>query len=130
MVETILSSEGGFIFTITKLVDNESIDNNNSYKVFRFKNFDNFISFCKYIKNMNYFNAKKLSKDFSLVLYENTYYLSILNIDNLSPHLLLALTEFSDTMSYSPYIDGFLNEYGKIIFNGDAICKCIKMIKE
>ena len=49
-----LSSDGGFIFTITKLSSYDDLSLvNNSIKIFKFENFDNFLDLCTYLQNMN-----------------------------------------------------------------------------
>lgn len=96
LVEAISSSDGGFIFTITKL--SSSATNEDSKLLFKFENFDNFLEFCTYLKNMNFSNCDK----FSLFLYKNTYYLSILEKDDLLIDLKSILCEFADPINYSP----------------------------
>lgn len=118
-----LSSDGGFIFTITKLSSYDDLSLvNNSIKIFKFENFDNFLDLCTYLQNMNI----TYSKDFSLILYNNSFYLYIFNSDlSISSSFFNILIEFSDSIKYSAKLDGCLYEYGKIIFNKNAICKGI-----
>ena len=118
-----LSSDGGFIFTITKLSSYDDLSLvNNSIKIFKFENFDNFLDLCTYLQNMNI----TYSKDFSLILYNNSFYLYIFNSDlSISSSFFNILIEFSDSIKYLAKLDGCLYEYGKIIFNKNAICKGI-----
>ena len=128
LVEAIKSPEGGFIFTITKLVSqkDENVDTSSNMFI-KFDNFDNFYCLCTYINNLNYPKSQMLLKNFSLILYNGTYYLRIFNFDNNLPTSVInALSEFGEVLPFSPELDGTLHEYGKIIFNKNAINKCLK----
>ncbi len=124
LVEAITSNDGGFIFTITKLSFYDNSTSNNSYKLYKFKSFDDFLSFCTYIKNLK---LKVLPKDFSLILYNKIYYLKFSNdVTNSFEYILNILAEFSEPVVFSPTTEGLFAEYGKVIFNRNAINKCIK----
>ncbi len=130
LVEAIMSSDEECVFTITKLVENKSIlekNNNNSF-IFKFSCFDDFIALCTFLNNFSDLNLKDFSKNFSLILYNDTYYLYSLNVKTYSvllDYMKDVFSEFGTNVSASTGIDGILNEYGKVIFKKNAIVKCI-----
>ncbi|OKZ57185.1 MAG: hypothetical protein BHV99_02265 [Clostridium sp. 26_21] len=79
----ILNHNDGYIFTITQVNSNffENIGNTIFY---RFNCFEDFLSFCTYIKNMNW----SIKESFSLFILNNAYYLHSIhyiseNLDNI-----------------------------------------------
>ena len=111
LVEIITKFEGGFIFTITKF--DSTNNNSNALKlVFKFANFENFLEFCRYIKNLSPINEQ----DFSLILYKNEYYLSVFNLLTFKIDLYSILCEFAEPIELTSGLVGTLNEYGKTIF--------------
>lgn len=129
LVEAITSSDGGLIFTITKVFNDYDINSNlNTLRnlVFKFDCIDDFLALCSYLKHTNAIDLKTIAKNTSLVLYNNTYYLLILNTNALLGNLFLILNEFATIIPYSPIFEGILNEYGKIVFNKNAITNCLK----
>ena len=71
---------------------------------------------------------KDISKSFSLIYYNNTYYLKFIKTKEFSVALDFIKTffdEFGENVSNFSNIDGFLSEYGKVIFSKDAITKCL-----
>lgn len=126
LVEAITSSDGGLVFTITKVFNDIDINNNlNSFKnlIFEFDTIDDFLDLCACLKNMSISNFKAWAKNVSLVFYNNTYYLLVLNTNNLFYSLHLILSEFGKLVKYSPKFEGVLNEYGEIVFNKSAISR-------
>lgn len=101
LVEAISFSDGGFIFTITKL--SSSATNEDSKLLFKFENFDNFLEFCTYMKNTSFSDYDR----FSLFLYKNTYYLSVFGKDDWPINLKSILCEFGKPISYSPRNDWY-----------------------
>ena len=55
MVEVISSPNGGCVFTITKFISDDELDDVLTY-YYKFSDFDDFIDFCTYLKNMNTLN--------------------------------------------------------------------------
>lgn len=110
LVEIITKFEGGFIFTITKF-DSDS-NSNVSNLIFKFNSFENFLEFCRYIKNLSPINEQ----DFSLILYKNEYYLSVFNLLTFKIDLYSILCEFAEPIELTSGLVGTLNEYGKTIF--------------
>lgn len=122
-------SKNQCIFTITKLLDEKiCIQKEQHSFIYKFESFDDFINLCNYLKNFPYLCLKDISKNFSLIYYNNTYYLKLINIEN-SPVVLEYIktffTEFGKDVSNLAGIEGVLNEYGKVIFVKNAIVKCI-----
>lgn len=123
------SSNEECIFTITKLSpQNLSPQNYINSSVFQFENFDDFINLCYFLNNFSYLCLNEISKSFSLVYHNCTYYLKftynenhLIAIEHIKPFFL----EFANDVSRSPGIEGILNEYGKIIFEKNAILKCL-----
>lgn len=88
-----------------------------------FNDFEDFLNFCKYLKNNTSFKLKKSV----LYKYNSKYYLCI-NIDNLdifkSVHYLIS--EFGIHINSSGLFERKLAEYGKIVFETNAINNCMK----
>ena len=129
LVEAIMSSDEECTFTITKLLDEvpSYLQNSNAF-IFKFDNFDDIIDLCTFLNNLPYLCLKDISKNFSLIYYNNTYYLRFTEtkIESIVvDYIKFLFSEFGTDVSYSSNIDGFLNEYGKIIFAQNAIIKCI-----
>lgn len=129
LVEAILPSNEECIFTITKLLNDkiEYSHHSNSF-VFKFNCFDDFLNLCTFLNNFSYLCLKEISKNFSLIYYNNTYYLKFTEKDYSSiviDYIKTLFEEFGKDVSHSPEINGVLNEYGKIIFHKNAIIKCI-----
>ena len=119
LVEVIMPSEQECIFTITKFLEN----NSNPF-IFKFACFDDYIALCTFLNNLSDLNLREFSKNFSLIFYNNTYYLYNLDIENYSillDYMREIFSEFAISVSNSAGIDGILNEYGKVIFENDAI---------
>lgn len=121
LVEALLATDGGLIFTITKL--SNSLKNKDlSYMFFEFESFDNLLSFCTYIDNVDNFN------NLSVILYNNKYYLDISFYDDtLHDYFYNILTEFANPITYSPTFKGILNEYGKVILDKNNLTSFIKL---
>lgn len=129
LIEAIQSISNEFIFTITKLPDKKIIHRNcyNNF-IFKFDSFDDFIKLCAFLKNSNYLNLKDFSKNFSLIFYNDTYYLQAIEVKSFSvllDYLKIFFSEFGKDVSSSSCIEGFLSEYGKVIFRKNAINRCI-----
>lgn len=129
LVEAIMSSGVEYIFTITKLDDNQLyLEKNNNLFIFKFIYFDDFLALCTFLKNFSFLCLKDISKNFSLIYYNNTYYLKFLKTKEYSiviDYIKNFFDEFGEDVSNSTNIDGFLNEYGKVIFSKDAISRCL-----
>ena len=128
LIEATLASDEECTFTITKLQENsKNISENNNF-IFKFNTFDTFIELCTFLNNFSDLNLKDFSQNFSLILYNNTYYLYNSDVENFSvllDYMKNVFAEFGTNVSDSPNIHGILNEYGKVIFEKNAIVKCI-----
>lgn len=128
LIEATLASDEECTFTITKLQENsKNISENNNF-IFKFNTFDTFIELCTFLNNFSDLNLKDFSQNFSLILYNNTYYLYNSDVENFSvllDYMKNVFAEFGTNVSDSPSIHGILNEYGKVIFEKNAIIKCI-----
>ncbi len=119
LVEAIMSTDGGLIFTITKL-SNYLKDDNSCDMIFEFDDFDNFLAFCTYLEDINDFNY------LNVFSYNNMYYLHIVFFDNiLYDYFYNILIEFAKPISSTTF-DGILNEYGKLILDKNTIKDFIK----
>ena len=129
LVEAVAPSNDECIFTITKISDDKICysHQDNSF-IFKFDCFDDFINLCNFLNNFSYLCLKEISKYFSLIYHNNTYYLkfvekqySCIVID----YIKTLFEEFGKDVSHYTGIDGILNEYGKIINSKNALLKCI-----
>lgn len=129
LVEAISSYSDEYIFTITKLLEDKIYCYKNSnYFIFKFDCFDDFMSLCTFLKNFSYLCLKEISKNFSLIFYNNSYYLKFVEAEYSSiviDYIKCLFEEYAKDVSNSTGIDGILNEYGKVIFSKNAIMKCI-----
>ena len=129
LVEAVVPSTEECVFTITKLLDDKICyhQHNNSF-IFKFDCFDDFIKLCSFLKNFSYLCLNEISKSFSLIYYNNTYYLRFVESECSSiviDYIKTLFEEFGKDVSHTSGIDGILNEYGKIIFSKNALLKCI-----
>ena len=129
LVEAVAPSNEECIFTITKLLDDKKCysQHSNSF-IFKFDCFDDFINLCTFLNNFSYLCLKEISKDFSLIYYNNTYYLKFVESEYSTivvDYIKTLFEEFGKDVSRSAGIDGILNEYGKVLFSKNAIIKCI-----
>ena len=129
LVEALMSSDVECTFIITKLDENQfHLEKCNNSFVFKFACFEDFVALCNFLKNFSFLCLNDISKNFSLIYYHNTYYLKFINTKNSSisvDYIKVFFNEFGENVSNSSNIDGFLNEYGKVIFSKDAISKCL-----
>lgn len=129
LVEIIFLSDKTCTFTITKLIEKDLILRDNfDYFIFEFDNFENFIDLCYFIKNMNNLELSTISNNFSLTLYNNTYYLQVIDIysfHTLLDYIKIIFSEFGKNVSSNPNLNGILNEYGMKIFENNAFLQCI-----
>ena len=129
LVEAIMSSDVECTFTITKLNTNQlHIEKRTNLFIFKFTFFDDFLALCNFLNCFPFLCLKNISKNFSLFYYNNTYYLKFAQDKNYSiaiDYIKTFFYEFGEDVSNSTNIEGFLNEYGKVIFPKDAIIKCL-----
>ena len=138
LIEAFSLSHDFIVFTITKYsfqenrkphVKRKSQNISKTNMIYRFESFEEFCHFCKRITNTTKFNYKSFSKNFSLYLYKNTYYLLIKNINTSYENKKIfysLISEFGKSLSFSNTFENKLIEYGKTIIKKNAIEKGIK----
>lgn len=140
MIEALASSEGLFVFTITKVeedtpkrrsvkIKRKTTNTNVKKAIYRFETFDEFCGFCSYVNNGSLDRLKGLAKNTSLYLYDNTYYLVVsdINLDysNLKG-FYATISEFAKLVNNSDGFESKLIEYGKPIMKRNAIGRSIE----
>lgn len=141
LIEAFSISDDILVFTITKYSSNEKTSNIDNTKkklvakrkpiniakknlICKFQTFDEFCDFCNCICNLKSFDINQLSKNISLYLYHDTYYLVINNInvtyENIKTFYNI-IPEFSLYNNFSSNFQNKLIEHGKIIINKNAI---------
>lgn len=146
LIEALASSDGNFIFTITrtkpegsqKLKENKpkvkryTTTPNKALSIYSFNTFDEFCEFCNYIQTSNLSKFIDKLKNSSLVLYKGTYYLILsnlrLNVTDLKS-FSYTISEFSSRVKNEELLERKLKEYGKVIIPKNAIATCLKYFK-
>ncbi len=140
LIEALASTEGLFIFTITKVEEETSkrktlrikrkLANTNSSKaIYKFNSFDEFCNYCTYIKSNNLLDINKFSKNSSLYFYDNSYYLIFLGIDTNYTNvkgIYATNSEFATLVQKPEIFESKLIEYGKPVMKRNAINRLIK----
>lgn len=149
LIEAFSSDEGSFVFTITKYEDNSDKSPNSitipgrrkvtakkktlksdcKTSIFKFSSFEEFCNLCNCLNEMGNINLKGISKNISLYLYNDTYYLVIsdINIENNKlKHFYSIVSEFASLCSQSNTFENKLIEHGKAIIKKNAINTGIK----
>ena len=133
LVETVILDNSECIFTISKLLDNSISDNKkNNLLVYEFNSFDDFIKLCHFLQNFSFLCLNDISKSFSLILYNNTYFLKLIEFKNFfvsTEFIKTFFSEFGKDVSKYSSISGKLSEYGKTIFSQNAILNCLNSFK-
>ena len=144
MIEALVTSSGDFIVTVTRSLPSTDITPNKkkvlktkrkytcsskNQLIYSFTSFEDFCLFCNSLDEKLVKNINKISKNISLHLYRNTYYLLInnLNLDfAYTKHFTSSLSEFGIYMHNSNFLEYKLREYGKQIIQNHAIKTCLK----
>ena len=141
-IEALASSDGNFVFTITRLRPEKALPSNvvkprvkrqlvlpnRTLSIHKFVSFDEFLEFCNYINTDASRFIEKL-KNSSLYLYKNEYYLILNNLKITAPDLKIffsIISEFGVKMRSEDLLERKIEEYGKIIFPKNAIATCLK----
>ena len=144
-IEAVATTEGTFIFTITKSNVEKKEDKKKHAKVtlkrkkekpesktaiYSFNSFEEFCNLCTYINNIqNSNNFKGIAKNISLYSMNSTYYLILSNINteykNLAKFYIL-ITEFAKFAGNTTSLESKIKEHGKVIMNKNAISTGIK----
>lgn len=136
LIEAFSSLDDIVVFTITKfsydsnkkrklIAKRKSFNQTNPQAICCFENFDTFCEFCNAIKNIhNGIDYNKLSKNSTLYLWKNTYYLVLNNIHTKCQNVNLLysiLSEFGKLISFSSNFEYKLLEHGKVLIKKNAI---------
>ncbi len=140
LVEAFSSSDGFFVFTITKYIEKvtnsprklkvtpkkktTSLNTQSTTSIYMFSSFEEFCDFCVSINNLHKINFKQLAKNISLYLYNNTYYLVLSNINAQYTYLSIfysTISEFASLVSHSETFKTKLFEHGKSLMKKNAI---------
>ena len=138
LIEALASSDGHFVFTITKVeedapkrknvkIKRKTTNTNFKKAIYQFESFDEFCNFCNYIDNTKLKGLNGFSKNSSLYLYDNTYFLVISDINSSFPDLkgfYAAISEFAKMVNNPEAFESKLTEYGKAIMKKNAIIRC------
>lgn len=148
-IEAMATTEGTFIFTVTKSASElkpekkrkpkvtpkrkyEKLENKTA--IYSFESFDEFCNLCTYINNLKDVNSfKGIAKTISLYNLNNKYYLIISNINTEYKHLAkfyIAITEFAKFAGNTTCMESQIKEHGKLIINKNAITTGIKFFSK
>lgn len=144
MIEALAMSNGTFVLTVTRL---KSEKGNSTYKkkrvnikrksssvdtnkaIYCFNSFDEFCSFCDFLKLHILKHMNEFTNSISLYEYNEKYYLVFTKI-NVNTHLLKSfcssISEFAHFVENADLFESKLLEYGKLIMKDTAIDTCIK----
>ena len=143
LIEALASSDGLFIFTITKVeednpkrraihIKRKSVTANYKKAIYKFESFEEFCNFCTYI-NKNY--LKDLSsyvKNNSLYFYKDKYFLVISDINLNHPNIkgfLATMSEFAKPINHADDFESKLLEYGTSIMKRNAIKRWLQYFR-
>lgn len=146
VIEALAVNGGNFILTVTKVKSDEvasklktkkakvsaKIKNpklSESTNIYKFDDFENFISFCKFIPKKQ---VPALLDDVCLYEYENEYYLTfkLLSTDiKALTKLASMLSEFGTYVKDSVLFESKLLEYGTLVCKDNAILSTQKYFK-
>ena len=145
LVEAFTSSDGLFVFTITKYVEKtvnlpnklkvtpkkkiKNVNPKSTTSIYRFSSFEEFCEFCIAINNTTKIQPKQLAKNIALYLLNDTYYLILSNINTnyACIHTFYStISEFASLASHSETFKMKIFEHGKAIMKRNAIETGIK----
>lgn len=138
-IEAIAMSNGSFIFTVTRIMEQNLQDKKqvhikrketkSNFLIYEFMEFEDFCEFCKCYDKSVIREEKELSKNNSLYMYNEKYYLvvKVLNIESKVLKIFNSMIiEFARTVQKSSLAEGKLKEYGKIIMKTNALKTALK----
>ena len=140
MIEALASSDGLFVFTITKVeeespkkrsvrIKRKTANMDVKKAIYKFETFDEFCAFCKYINDCNLYGFKGVAKNSSLYYYENTYFLVVsdINLDFSNLKVFYAtISEFAKLVNNPNEFESKLIEYGKTIMKRNALGRSVE----
>ena len=134
LIEAFSSNEDAWIFMITKYKNSDiskkklHVRRRQTYldyvNIYDFDSFETFCDFCTFLSNVHSFDIKKLCKNNSLYLYNNTYYLVLSNINEQYKNkdvFFSTILEFSNAIKHSENFENKLLEHGQILIKKNAI---------
>lgn len=144
MIEALATSNGTFVLTVTRInpekqkstykpkkigIKRKTVAINAEKAIYCFDAFDEFLEYCKFLKNdILQYLADFVSSN-KLYEYNNKYYFVLEDI-HMNAHLLKSftsgITEFAHFINNSDLFESKLLEYGNIIFESNAIRECFK----
>jgi len=139
-IEAVSDVEHGFVITITRVDEENDFESfqkfiKNRYRsrdlfsrkkpayvystmlIYAVEDFDDLCKLCSAIRPLFRGRSK-------VMLHEDTYYLILTSIEgNITNKNLFdsIMSEYADKMSNVDFLEGYLNEYGKVILDNDAI---------
>lgn len=140
VIEALASSEGNFIFTITRIkpdassgikpkVKRQSVTPNKLLSIYKFSSFDNFCEFCKFINTSTLNKLINKLNNSKLISFNGQYYLILRNlklgITDLKSFTYM-ISEFALCIKDEELQERKIQEYGKVIIPKNAINTCLK----
>ena len=145
LIEALASSDGNFVFTITRVqpentvhslskprVRRLSVATNKQLSIYRFNNFEDYCEFCNYLNTSFFSKFLNRLKNSTLFLFNNDYYLILRNLKlslNDFKRFSYMITEFAKRVKDEELLESKLNERGKVIIKKDAINTCLVYFK-
>ena len=145
IIEALASSDGNFVFTITRVkpegnthsmskpkLKRISVATNKQLSIYKFNSFDDFCEFCNYLNTSSFAKLLNKLKNSSLFLFNGDYYLVLRNLRlNLTDFKRFSymITEFGRRVKDEGLLESKLNERGKNIIKKDAINTCLVYFK-
>ncbi len=145
LVEAFSSSDGVFVFTITKYIEKnttppnklkvtpkkkiKNVNPKSTISIYKFSGFEEFCEFCIAFHNSTKIQSKQLAKNIALYLFNNSYYLILSNINTDYTYIhtfYSTISEFASLASHSETFKMKLLEHGKAIMKRNAIETGIK----
>lgn len=138
-VETLATSNGSFILTLTRLpaenekeklkrkkvhIKRKENDINTNKTIYMFTTFDDFCEFCNSLDVIILDNIHDLAKNISLYSYQSSYYLVLSQINLTScivKKFCSLITEFAKFINHSELFERKLFEYGETVIQQNAI---------
>jgi len=141
MIEALAIPNGNFILTVTKIVPERDMKQKliakrkiskvpSNLSIYMFNTFEEYLDFCISMRNSK--NNTYDSLKATLYLYKSKYYLCLYaNEENIHNFKLFhySIIEFSTYINNADLFERKLKEYGKIIFETNAINSCVKHFK-
>ena len=143
-VETIVTDKGTFIFTITRIHENEEKSTKKKLKVskkisqsnidcsvliYKFENFEDFCSFVDHVHNMNLPGFSRFAKITTLYNFNSAYYLVFGNVNTKYPEVKKLYSSITEFAKYVTPVHGLIqkiHESGKVVIKSNAIKTCEK----